>query len=115
MEFGMFCFNVAPQGFLGSGDHYVAQYNAIMEKLLEEEKDNADSVFKCFTDETKGPGLSKPAWCRCIDDTLIWSSSVKQSFLQCAKYLTFCGEQGIIFNPKKFEVGKKEVQIFGSG
>ena len=112
-EWGTFRYNVAPQGFLGSGDHYVAQYNSIMGKLLEEEETNPDSVFKCFSDTSEGPKWSTPAWKRCIDDTLIWSSSMKQSFLQCAKYLSFCGGEGIIFNPKKLEVGKKEVNIFG--
>merc|ERR1712055_141562 len=112
-EYGTYRYNVAPQGFLGSGDHYVAQYNSIMGKLLAEEECNPDSVFKCFSDTSKGPKWSTPAWKRCIDDTLIWSSSMKQSFLQCAKYLTFCGNEGIIFNPKKLEVGKKEVNIFG--
>ena len=91
----------------------MAQYNAIMGKLLAEEEKDENSVFKCFTDTTKGPGWVTPAWRRCIDDTLIWSSSAKQSFLQCAKYLTFCGTEGIIFNPKKLEVGKKQVNIFG--
>ena len=56
-----------------------------------------------------------PYWRRCIDDTLIWSSNIKQYFLQCAKYLTFCTNEGIIFNPKKLEVGKKQVNIFGFG
>ena len=84
-----------------------------MGNLLEDEKNDADSVFKCFTDKTEGPNWSKPSWRRCIDYTLIWSQSVEQSFLQCARYLTYCGEQGIIFNPKKLEVGKKQVQIFG--
>merc|ERR1712030_270224 len=50
---------------------------------------------------------------RCIDDTLLWSSSIEDSFMQCAKYLTFCGQEGIIFNPKKLELGKKQVNIFG--
>ena len=27
--------------------------------------------------------------------------------------MTFCGTEGIIFNPKKLEVGKKQVNIFG--
>ena len=54
-----------------------------------------------------------PAWRRCIDDTLLWSSSLEDSFMQCAKYLTFCGQEGIIFNPKKLELGKKQVNIFG--
>ena len=112
-EWGTFRYNVAPQGFLGSGDHYVAQYNSIMTKLLVEEEGDPNSVFKCFSDKSQGPKWSSPAWKRCIDDTLIWSTSQKQSFLQCAKYLSFCGTEGIIFNPKKLEVGKKEVNIFG--
>ena len=111
-EYGTFRYNVAPQGFLGSGDWYVAQYNTIMAKLLDEEKKEEDSVFKCFSDK-RGKDWSSPAWRRCIDDTLLWSSSLKQSFLQCAKYLTVCGKEGIIFNPKKLEVGKKQVNIFG--
>ena len=45
-EFGTYRYNVTPQGFLGSGDHYVAQYNTIMGKLLKEEQDDEDSVFK---------------------------------------------------------------------
>ena len=112
-EFGTYRYNVAPQGFLGSGDHYVAQYNAIMNKLLKEEQENENSVFKCFSDKSKGKGWSMPAWRRCIDDTLLWSSNIEDSFIQCAKYLTFCGKEGIIFNPKKLELGKKQVNIFG--
>ena len=112
-EYGTYRYNVAPQGFLGSGDHYVAQYNAIMGKLLKEEQNDENSVFRCFSDKSSGPEWSMPSWRRCIDDTLIWSSSIKTSFLQCAKYLAFCGREGIIFNPKKLEVGKKNVNIFG--
>ena len=33
--------------------------------------------------------------------------------MQVARYLTFCGQSGIIFNPKKLEVGRTEVNIFG--
>ena len=84
-EYGTYRYNVAPQGFLGSGDHYVAQYNAIMGKLLKEEKKDENSVFKCLSEKTEGPEWSMPSWRRCIDDTLIWSSSLKTSFFQCAK------------------------------
>ena len=70
-EFGTYRYNVAPQGFLGSGDHYVAQYNAIMGKLLKEEQEDENSVFKCFSEKSKGPGWSMPSWRRYIDDTLI--------------------------------------------
>ena len=91
----------------------MAQYNAIMGKLLKEEQKNPESVFKCFSDKSKGPEWSMPSWRCCIDDTLIWSSSIRDSFLQCALYLTFCGTEEIIFNPRKLEVGKKQVNIFG--
>ena len=84
-----------------------------MAKLLKEEQNDKDSVFKCFSEKSEGPGWSMPAWRRCIDDTLLWSSNLEDSFLQCAKYLTFCGTEGIIFNPKKLEIGKKQVNIFG--
>merc|ERR1711981_328633 len=95
------------------GDHYVSQYNGIMAKLYNEEKNNPNSVFRCFTDKEDKKSWDKLAWKRCIDDTLIWSSSIKQSFLQCARYLSFCGTEGIVFNPAKLEVGREEVQIFG--
>ena len=112
-EFGTYRYPVVPQGFLGSGDHYVAQYNDIMEKLLKEERQNPISEFRCFSDKTNGPEWQQPSWRRCIDDTLIWSSSKEQALIQCAKYLTFCGREGIIFNPKKLVMGQKEVNIFG--
>ena len=32
-EFGRYAYKVAPQGFLGSGDHYVGVYDDIMRKL----------------------------------------------------------------------------------
>ena len=69
-------------------------------------------TLKCYFEKQEGPEWSMPSWRRCIDDTLIWSSSIKTSFLQCAQYLSFCGNEGIIFNPKKLEVGKKNVNIF---
>ena len=59
-EFGTYLYNVAPQSFLGSGDHYVAQYKAIMGKLLKEEKEDENSVFKCFSEKTKGTGWGMP-------------------------------------------------------
>ena len=39
--------------------------------------------------------------------------NIQTNYLQCAQYLTYCGQQGIIFNPKKLEVGRTEVNIFG--
>ena len=72
-EFGTYRYNVAPQGFLGSGDHYVAQYNAIMNKLLKEEQDNENSVFKCFSDKSKGKNWSKEL----VEAKKVWNFKVK--------------------------------------
>ena len=110
-EWDIYRYKVAPQGFIGSGDHYVSQYNSIMHQLRIQEQENPNSVFKCFTD-TKDK-WKNALWHRCINDMLMWASSMKQAFLQCAKYMTFCGLKGIIFNPKKLEVAKSEVNIFG--
>ena len=110
-QWGTYRYRVVPQGFIGSGDHYVSVYNGIMNTLKTEEQSNSNSVFRCFRDKSKA--WTNPSWKRCIDDTLLWATSFKQSFMQCAKYLTYCGRQGIIFNPNKIEVGRQEVNIFG--
>ena len=36
-EWGTFHYKVAPQGFLGSSDHYVGVYNNILNKVYDEE------------------------------------------------------------------------------
>ena len=82
-----------------------------MNQLKDEEKSNPASVFRCISDKKKQ--WTNPSWKRCIDDTLLCATTFKQSFMQCARYLTFCGKSGIIFNPKKMEVGRTEVNIFG--
>ena len=72
---------------------------------------NPNSVFKCFTDE-KEP-WTRPAWQRCIDDTLLWATTERQAFVQVWKYLQFCGSQGIIFNKDKLTIAEEETEIFG--
>ena len=39
---------------------------------------------------------------QCVDDTCQWEWSVKDSFFQTCKYITTCGNSGIILNPDKF-------------
>ena len=86
-DWGCYRYKVAPQGFLGSGDHYVGVYNSILAKLYKKEANNPNSVFKCFNDE-KEP-WTRPTWKRCIDDTLLWATTERQSFMQIWKYLQF--------------------------
>ena len=87
MDWDCYHYKVAPQGFLGSGDHYVGVYNSILAKLYKKEANNPNSVFKCFNDE-KEP-WTRPTWKRCIDDTLLWATTERQSFMQIWKYLQF--------------------------
>ena len=50
---------------------------------------------------------------QCIDDTCQWADSVEDSFLQVCKYLTRCGENGIILNPEKFQFAEDIVDFVG--
>ena len=52
-QWGTYRYKVVPQGFIGSGDHYVSVYNNIMNQLKENEKVNPNSVFRCVSDTKK--------------------------------------------------------------
>ena len=112
-EFGTFRYAVTPQGFHGSGDHYVATYDKLMTDLRDKEREKADSVFRCFTDKTTTGKWATTAWKRCIDVTLLWSNNLETSIIQVMSYLSFFREKGIVFNPKKLKLGEKEMEIFG--
>lgn len=109
-DLGCYHYKVAPEGFLGSGDHYVWVYNRNLNELYNSQADNPESVYRCFTDDKDKWTLS--AWGRCIDNTLLWAKTEKQAFLQVWIYLQFCGSKGIIFNKEKLTVLEKETEIF---
>ena len=50
---------------------------------------------------------------KCIDDTLLWSNNLEESFFRTCEYLTLCSNAGIIFNKKKFKFGQEEVDFLG--
>ena len=50
---------------------------------------------------------------KCIDDTLMWSDDLKESFFQAVKWLDICGNNSIILNPEKFQFGKSTVEFAG--
>ena len=70
-------------------------------------------MFRGFSDKGKTDKWSTPSWKRCINDTLLWSKDLEMLFMQVMKYLSFCGEKGIVFNPKKLRLLEKEMEIFG--
>ena len=50
---------------------------------------------------------------KCIDDTLLWSDNIEESFFQAVEWLDICGRNGIILNPEKFQFAQNSVQFAG--
>ena len=84
---GRYRYLVAPQGYISSGDGYSRRF---------------DEIVADFPHKTK-----------CIDDTLMWSNSLEESFFQAVKWLHICGSHGIVLNPSKFKFGKMTVEFAG--
>ena len=84
---GRYRYCTAPQGYIASGDGYSRRY---------------DEVVASFPQKTK-----------CIDDTLLWSDTIHDSFFQAAQWLDICGRHGITLNPDKFIFAQDEVEFAG--
>ena len=80
---GRYRYRTCPQGFLASGDAFNAQY---------------DKIVADFKNNTK-----------CIDDTLLWSNNLEESFFRTCEYLTLCSNAGIIFNKKNSSLDKRKL------
>ena len=86
-EWGRYRYKTAPQGYLASGDSYTSRYDSIISEVQNKIK--------------------------CIDDTLLFAANIQESFIQTAKYLELCGNNGIILNPTKFTFAADEVEFAG--
>ena len=84
---GRYRYCAAPQGYIASGDGYSRRYDAIVSTV--------------------------PNKTKCIDDTLLWSNSIEESYFQAAKWLDTCGTNGITLNPEKFQFALDEVEFAG--
>ena len=49
----------------------------------------------------------------CVNDTLLWSTSIEECFFQKCRFLSLCSANGIVFNPTKFQFCKDEVEYAG--
>ena len=56
---------------------------------------------------------SFPQKTKCVDDTLLWSDTIHDSFHQAAKWLGVCGRNGITLNPDKFMFAQDSVEFAG--
>ena len=90
---GRYRYCVAPQGYIASGDGYTRRYDEILA--------NAKLSHKNYT--------------KCIDDALLWSKSIEDSFWKTVEWLEIAGKNGIILNPQpeKFEFAEDEVEFAG--
>ena len=50
---------------------------------------------------------------KCVDDTLLWSNNIEESFYQAAQWLDRCGRNGITLNPSKFTFAAEVVEFAG--
>jgi len=84
---GRYRYKTAPQGYIASGDGYTRRF---------------DEIVSGIPDKTK-----------CVDDALLWSESIEQSFFQACNWLETCGRNGIILNPDKFVFAQDNVEFAG--
>ena len=84
---GRYRYLVAPQGYIASGDGYSRRYDEIVADI--------------------------PRKTKCVDDTLLWSGTMKESFFQAVQWLDICGRHGITLNPDKFVFAQETVEFAG--
>ena len=84
---GRYRYCSAPQGYIASGDGYSRRYDEIVSNI---------------------PNKSK-----CIDDTIMWSNNIEDSFYQAVNWLDVCGKNGIVLNPDKFVFAQDSVEFAG--
>ena len=84
---GRYRYLSTPQGYIASGDGYTRRY---------------DEIVADIGDKTK-----------CVDDTLLWSDTIEESYFQAVQWLDICGRNGIVLNPEKFVFGAPTVDFAG--
>ena len=84
---GRYRYCVAPQGYISSGDAYTRRFDEVVAEVQQMTK--------------------------CVDDALLWASTLEESFYQAAKWLDLCGRNGITLNPAKFVFSKETVEFAG--
>ena len=86
---GRYRYCVAPQGYIASGDGYTRRYDEILSTSQ----------------------LSNQDYTKCIDDALLWSASIENSFWQAVEWLEILGKKGIIATAEKFKFAEDVVEF----
>ena len=86
-EWGRYRYRRLPQGYVAAGDAYTRRY---------------DSIITGVENKVK-----------CVDDTLLWSNSIKEAYIQTKQYLQVCQDNGITLNKEKFVFCQDSVEFAG--
>lgn len=84
---GRYRYHSAPQGYIASGDAYTSRYDSLVTEVRQVTK--------------------------CIDDALLWSSTIEGAYHQATEWLDICARNGITLNPDKFHFAEDEVEFAG--
>ena len=84
---GRYRYKVAPQGFIASGDGFNQRF---------------DEIIADFPDRVK-----------CVDDTLMWTVSILNSFFQLCRWCDLLYRNGVTLTPKKLQFGQDTVDFAG--
>lgn len=86
-EASRYCYKVATQGFLSSGDGYTHRYDRIIADV--------------------------PRKTKCVDDTAMWDTDLTEHWWWMIDYLCLVGNEGIILKPAKFQCAQKDIEFAG--
>ena len=86
-EYGRYWYNRGPQGYHGTGDAYTRR----------------------FDDITKG----EERYRRIVDDGLLYDTDIESAFWHTFDHLKLCADNGVVFNPSKFQFAEKVVNFAG--
>ncbi|KAK3885060.1 hypothetical protein Pcinc_010714 [Petrolisthes cinctipes] len=86
-EQGRFRYCRAPMGFLASQDAYTQRYDTIITDV--------------------------PRKTKCVDDTIMWDTDLKEHWWRVIDYLELVGRNGVILNPAKFQFASTEAEFAG--
>ena len=86
-EYGRYWYKRGPQGYHGTGDAYTRRF---------------DDITK---DEER--------YRRIVDDGLLYDENLEQAFWHTFDHLKLCADNGIVFNPEKFQFAEETVEFAG--
>ena len=84
---GRYQYRTAPQGLLSAGDAYTQRFDEIIGNF--------------------------PNHLKCVDDSILWGTSIEENFFATCAFLDKCSASGIIFNESKFQFAQDEVDYLG--